>query len=195
MSEHVDVKKKDTLPLEDATDLLLALLYAPGASDSLAEPIEGRTRMQKLMFLLHQDVGPKQLVQEAKEYEYDAYKMGPYSKELTKTLEELQSAGIIKTERLEYVLTDDTDPSTEEIDSDPSTSEGKRVESLRYKLSHFGRDIAKQIWEGLTEQQQDGLKEFKSYFNSLSLRQLLIFTYDRFPDFTTESVIKDDLEH
>jgi hypothetical protein len=34
---------------------------------------------------------------------------------------------------------------------------------------------------------------FKAFFNSLSLRQLLIFTYENFPEYTVESTIKKGL--
>ena len=193
MTESANGANSNQLPLEDATDLLLALLYAPGSSSSFGEPIEGRTRLQKLMFLLQQDVGPKELISEAQEYGYTPYKMGPYSQRLTQVLEELQSAGIIKAERLEYLLTDDSDPGLEGADVDPPEAEHKRVESLRYHLSELGEEIAEKIWRGLSEEKREGLSEFKEFFNSLTLRQLLIFTYDRFPRYTSESIIRENL--
>ena len=42
------------IAIESFTDLLIALLYAPGRTGAANEPIEGRTRIQKLLFLLQQ---------------------------------------------------------------------------------------------------------------------------------------------
>lgn len=193
MSPQTHDHGAEVLPLEDSTDLLLALLYAPGKSGTVGEPIDGRTRIQKLVFLLQQDVGPQQLVEEAKEVEYTPHKMGPYSIDLAKVLEELVSAGIVKTERLEYVLTDDSDPESDKADVDSPGNGDARVQSLRYRLSEFGMEIAERIWLGLPGQMREELSDFKSFFNSLKLRQLLIFTYDRYPQYTIKSIIREDL--
>lgn len=178
-------------PLEASTDLLLCLLYAPGKSGRAGEPIDGITRLQKLMFLLQQGVGPKQLVDDAIQYGYKAYKMGPYAGELQRDISDLQAAGIILTERLEYWLPDDADVTPgSDLDSDRGS---KRVESSRFKLSPLGMRIGTDLWELLNSTQQDELQHFKQFFNSLSLRQLLIFTYERFPKYTSASTIKNQL--
>lgn len=181
--------------VENAMDLLLTLLYAPGKGDTKAEPIEGITRLQKLVFLLQQDVGPRQLVEEANQAAYEPYKMGPYSAQMRSDLEELVSAGIVVTERLNYWLSDDGDERPDEIaDFDSPTRETKRVESNRYSLSRDpGLDIGKELWESLPLQTRDELTKFKQFFNSLSLRQLLIFTYEKFPAYTEASTIKTQL--
>lgn len=182
----------DVEGIEDSTDLLLTLLYSPGDSSEFGEPIEGRTRMQKLMFLLQQDGEHSELVEEARGLDYDAYKMGPYSKDLTKNLEELESANIVKSERLKYWIRDDADPGTQEVDVESSGGK-EEVESEKYMLTDIGKKIAKDIWEKLGDDERQSMEEFKSFFNSLSLRQLLIYTYERFPEYTTESEIKDEL--
>jgi len=181
--------------VEDPTDLLLLLLYAPGRSREPGEPVEGVTRLQKLMFLLQQpDFGPAELVKEAKAYGYSPYKMGPFSTELRSAVAELQAAGIIKTERLVYVLNDDADSSGEpDPDLDAPVQRGRRVESQRFRLTALGVRIGQSLWSGLSNEQREGFSEFKTFFNSLSLRQLLIFTYERFPAYTTASEIKDEL--
>lgn len=183
------------LRVENAMDLLLTLLYAPGKSGTDAEPIEGITRLQKLLFLLQQDLGPKQLVKEAEAYRYKAYKMGPYSEQLRSDLEELESAGIVVTERLNYWLPDDGDGVPEKgADFDTPMRETKRVESYRFSLSpDLGQKIGKDLWGSLAPKEREGLAAFKAFFNSLSLRQLLIFTYEKYPKFTEASTIKKQL--
>lgn len=191
----------EPLGIENSMDLLVVLLYAPGRRQKVAEPIEGITRLQKLMFLLQQGIGPGELVQDAEAYHFDPYKMGPYAPQIIRDLEELQSAGIVSSQRLEYLLPDDSDVRTTEPSEcepptpwEPPTPRKKRVESVRYRLTQdLGMQVGEELWQSLSARQRDELARFKSFFNSLSLRQLLIFTYERFPDYTTESTIKEQL--
>lgn len=181
--------------VENSMDLLLTLLYAPGKRAKEAEPVEGITRLQKLMFLLEKGRGPKQLVDEAKAYGFEPNKMGPYSTRLRNDLEELESAGIVLTERLEYWLRDDGDCDSDESPVfDAPTWQTKRVESFRFSLSPDpGCKIGKELWESLGSKDREDLEAFKAFFNSLSLRQLLIFTYDKYPEYTGASTIKKQL--
>lgn len=183
------------LGIENSMDLLIALLYSPGKRQAQAEPIDGITRLQKLMFLLQQGVGPKQLVVDAEAYGFRPYKMGPYAPQIVRDLEELKAAGIVASTRLEYMLPDDTDEGTASLaDPDELIERTRRVESYRYFLTDdLGKQVGDELWRSLTPTQRDDLVRFKSFFNSLSLRQLLIFTYERFPDYTTESTIKGQL--
>ena len=176
--------------LETGSDLLIVLLYAPGKTDTDGEPIDGITRLQKLMFLLQQGVGPKQLVNDAIAYGYKPYKMGPYATGLQRDLNDLQAAGIIVTDRLNYWLPDDGDVSP---GGEQDTSGEKHVESFRFRLSELGLRIGKDIWNGLPDRHRHELKTFKRFFNALTLRQLLIFTYERFPAYTSASTIKHQL--
>ncbi len=192
--EHPD-SQSQPLRVENAMDSLLTLLYAPGKSGTDAEPIEGITRLQKLLFLLQQGIGPKQLVKEAEAYQYEAYKMGPYSEQLRSDLQELESAGIVVTKRLDYWLPDDGDGVPEKgADFDTPTRGTKRVESYRFSLSpDLGLKIGKDLWDNLTPKDREEIAAFKAFFNSLSLRQLLIFTYEKYPEFTEASTIKKQL--
>ena len=176
------------LGIENSMDLLIALLYSPGKRQTQAEPIEGITRLQKLMFLLQQGVGPKQLVQDAEAYGFRPYKMGPYAPQIVRDVEELTAAGIVASKRLEYMLPDDSDVATASLaDPDALPERTKRIESYLYFLTDdLGRRVGEELWASLAATQRDDLSRFKSFFNSLSLRQLLIYTYEKFPDYTTE---------
>ena len=190
------MEKSEQLRVETSMDLVITLLYVPGKK-GVAEPIEGITRLQKLMFLLQQreKFSPKDLVDLAKEYQYEAYKMGPYAKQLNQDLEELESAGIVVTERLDYWLPDDMDsPPEEDAIFDLPVTPKKRVQSSRFLLSKdLGLKIGQELWESLAPKLRKELSDFKHFFNSLSLRQLLIFTYEKFPEYTSESTIKEQL--
>ena len=178
------------IPVENGTDLLIALLYAPGKTSSEGEPITGATRLQKLFFLLREGEGPKRLVEQARAMGFQPYKMGPFSTELRDTVTELEAADILKTERLLYVIPDDRDISND----DPDDAGPAEVSSIRYGLTDsFGLRVGKALWASLAEDQQRDLSAFKRFFNGLSLRQLLIFTYEKYPQYTTHSTIRDQL--
>jgi uncharacterized protein YwgA len=74
------------------SDLLLLLLYAPGPSGEKNEPIKGKTRLQKELFLAQ-----KQLRDEgvSRPFSFMPYDMGPYSKELYNTIDWLVHKGLI----------------------------------------------------------------------------------------------------
>jgi uncharacterized protein YwgA len=184
------MSKQDKLKVENSMDLLLVLLYAAGKSGQFGEAIEGITRLQKLVFLLQQGKGPKTLIKMAEEYGYKPYKMGPYSENLREDIDNLIAAGIVKTERLKYLISDDSDGDDAGCDL---CEESKEVESLKFSLTEEGKKAGKELWESLNKKEQNGLSEFKSFFCSLTLRQLLIFVYDKFPDYTVKSEIKKKL--
>jgi hypothetical protein len=76
------------LPSElNRTDVLLLLLYAPGMSQQPNEPIAGRTRLQKELFLVQQQLrvhGVKSM------YSFRPYRRGPLSYELYNDLDWLK---------------------------------------------------------------------------------------------------------
>lgn len=182
----------EALNLENSMDLLLVLLYSPG-EETVAEPIDGITRLQKLYFLLKKGEGPKTLVELAKDYSFKPYKMGPFSEDILHDIDELIAANMIQTEKLTYHLTDDNDFNPNEGSDYEGYTDEQKIVSKRFKLTEKGEKIAKELWKNLEKDQQQSLIEFKSFFNSLSLRQLLVFVYDNFPEYTEESIIKDKL--
>ncbi len=184
---------KEDITIENSMDLLLVLLFAPGKRGE-EEPIEGITRLQKLIFLLREGKGPAELVQQAQEYEYKPYKMGPFSSELNQDIDELKSAGLLSTERLEYLLPDDgTESEYVEEEREASGRGRHKVKSSRFKLTDFGQRVAGDLFKGMSKSERADLEEFKSFFNSISLRQLLIFVYEKYPRYTTNSTIKKQL--
>lgn len=193
--ENVVDTPDSPLRIESSLDLLLVLLYASGQTAQTGEPIEGITRLQKLIFLLQQGKGPASLVQQAMEYSFQAYKMGPYTRELDEDLSALTSLGFLRTERLDYYIADDGDVTT--LDRETPTlrvrDPARKITSYRFRLTDDGRDVSEELWDTLSNRDQKELEEFKSFFNSLSLRQLLIFVYEKYPKFAEESEIKRKL--
>lgn len=184
----------NSLTVSDPSDVLLTLLYAPGKSGEHGEPIDGITRLQKLVFLF-QEEKLEGILKDIGEYEYNPDQYGPYSRQLINELEELKSAGIIKTDKLEYTFTDDSDdPGDFDADIDLPW-QTQTIESSRYYLSEpLGVQIGQELWGSLSEKQREQIKKFKTFFNSITLRQLLLYTYEKHSDYTGESVIRDELD-
>ena len=186
--------KEQPLHVENSLDLLLVLLYAPGKEGKMGESIEGITRLQKLMFLLQEGNGPEQLVKIAKEqFKFQPYKMGPYAESLRGDIDELLSVGLLQTDRLRYLITDDGDMSDEGIEYENYGQKDKTVESVRYSLTKIGMEVGNELWESMNEKSQQELIKLKAFFGALSLRQLLIFVYERYPNMTGESEIREEL--
>lgn len=179
----------EPLKVENSLDLLIVLLYAPGSTNKPGEPVSGITRLQKLVFLLKQGEGPEAVVESAKEFLYKPFKMGPFSQELYRDLDVLKSLGFLRTRKLEYLITDDDDPESD----DEASASSRVVESTQFELSGKGVCIGRDLFEGLKRRDREGLVEFKKFFNAIPLRQLLIFVYQKYPEFTTESTIRGKL--
>lgn len=72
-------------------DWILSLLFAGGRRRKYNEPIAGRTRLMKEIFLLWKRVGePSEL------FDFYGYKFGPHSDEVLQTLEGLVRSGFVE---------------------------------------------------------------------------------------------------
>src|SRR5207253_10014929 len=76
--------------------VLEILLYSPGNSGKINEPVSGRTRLQKETFLVQEDLrklGVKSL------YSFRPYKLGPLSYDLYNDLDWLKFEGVLSEEK------------------------------------------------------------------------------------------------
>jgi hypothetical protein len=85
------------------------------------------------------------------------------------------------------------DAEEHEIELDEGGKKRKVVESLKYRLTDNGMKAGKELWENIDEKSREELAKFKSFFGSLSLRQLLIYVYEKYPKMTGESEIRREL--
>jgi len=58
-------------------------------------PIEGRTRLQKMVFVIQQELSQTEDYSEDRFYEYFAYDYGPFSKELAEDIDEMIDADLL----------------------------------------------------------------------------------------------------
>ncbi|MBS3815630.1 MAG: helix-turn-helix transcriptional regulator [Hadesarchaea archaeon] len=142
--------------------LPLTLIHANGG-----EPVEGRTRLQKMIFLIQKQVEESAPLEE--EYNYFPYDYGPFSKDLYDDIDELVEEGLVK-ENLK----------TEEEDK----------KKYYYELTSKGREI---LEEELKTKELKELKkkieEIKSEYNEMNLPDLLEKIYSKYPEHAEKSVL------
>ncbi|MDS0297036.1 type II toxin-antitoxin system antitoxin SocA domain-containing protein [Halogeometricum luteum] len=131
------------------------------------EAVQGRTRFQKMVFLLQQQLETDSSIST---YDFEAYDYGPFSKGLYDDLDDLIDRGLVEETR-------------EEFDEDKALYE--------YELTEKGRDLAKRF-EDLKETNQvlNLSEELKDEFNQKNLSEVLDFVYSEYPEYTENSVLR-----
>ena len=167
-----------------APDLVLLLLAAPGPTAAPAGRIDGITRLEKLLFLVHKETDVPEAVQDP--FQFQPYNYGPYSKGVYEAVELLEEARLLREER---VLEGNTLDEMEEAFAIASEREG--VER-RFFLTEQGSAVA-----GLLARQHPDvfgkLAEVKQKYSSMPLRQLIRYVYSRYPDSAVQSRIRDQV--
>lgn len=142
----------------------LALLYAGDG-----ETIEGRTRMQKLVFLMQQYLDERdEDLFTSEEYEFIAYDYGPFSKELYDDLDSLSEQGHI-------------------VDSEEELRDGK--EKYDYEIQPTGVDVIenRKDKEGIQEILQLA-EDLKGQYNDVLLSELIDYVYSQYPEYAENSI-------
>ena len=62
-----------------------------------------------------------------------------------------------------------------------------------YVISRLGEDIFHKLNSKISQEKLDAIDDFKKFLNDLTYDELLVFTYISFPEFTTESGIKEKI--
>ena len=141
-------------------DILLMLLLAEGKSGTINEPIKGKTRLQKELFLSQKklkDSGVSEL------YSFRPYHYGPYSKEIYYDIKWLKKEGIV-----------------EEIPI--STTLGGTIR--QFKLTAEGiRKTKEMIEKRELSYQYNLIREIKKNYNSMNVVELVNLTHRKYPEY------------
>jgi len=187
--------------IKNKTQLVLTLLYAGvksirGEQDSIG--IEGITRLEKLLFLLKMEKGFLEDAENVDNFHYIPFKMGPWTNEVYDEIDFLESLGLVEkkqdkkktpadiayvNELLENSLLDKYQKNTY------SNNKGTDLFSLTTK----GKEKAIDIWNNLSDFERENLIEIKRKFNNMNLNQLLRYVYNKYPEYSKESEIRDAL--
>jgi hypothetical protein len=173
---------------------LLALLYAGGQDTK----IEGITRLEKLLFLLKQEKGFLANVNPENDFKFFPFRMGPWTNEVYDEVDFLESLGLLSKETDAKSTPADTASLDELFDNMMLEKYQKNVSSNDkgteiFKLTKEGKEKALVIWNRLTVSEKNGIIDLMQKFNKINLRQLLRYVYQKYPQYATESEIKDSL--
>lgn len=180
----------------------MLLLYAPDASGRKKAPIQGQTRLMKMVFLFNKEL-KKQFqkdgnINDTVFPEFKAYDYGPYSAQVYADLEFLVNMGFVEVDE----ATDGEISEEERSEFDYWTATGSADDDVdlnqlgkTFQLSSMGSNFVEKKREswGITPNQLKLLTEFKTRCCEASLRNLLRYVYTRYPEMTDKSKIKDDV--
>lgn len=192
------MNKKDM----NSKDLLLSFLYSPGQTDEYNEPIVGRTKLTKMMYLFEKQIYNK-FFKDSIEIalpDFQPYYFGPFSKQLFDDLTFFESVGLIVANETNIPLSvadkveleNAFDESIiDEWDEARFEDEEEFFESS-YTLSDGGKKyVAEKVWDEFSQVQKDKLKAFKAQINTISLDALLRYVYTKYPEDAKKSLIAD----
>jgi hypothetical protein len=183
-------------------DILLLLLYSDGVTEQLNEPIKGRTRLVKMLFLFckeglnHFKAGTE--INDDNFYSFFPWYYGPFSQEIYDDINFFQLRDFIELKNIE---SDNLNISFEEasyytnltgltIEQDTDRDSFMEQEIC---LTEKGKLFTESLYKELTVSQKHILKQFKKKFNSTPLKAILRYVYKTYPDTTENSVIRDNI--
>jgi len=183
-------------------DLLLLFLYAPGATGQLLEGIRGRTRLTKLLFIfkeeIYKDFSFNVTIEESRLPNFYPWNYGPFSSDVYTDIDFFTHIKFVKIRKCENIP-----PSTEEAEEysywendigidNEVTATSEFYEEL-IELEPLGKQYieSKGIWERLSDKQQSALSTFKHRFAKAPLKAILKYVYDKYPEMTSKSKIKN----
>ncbi len=192
--------KKDQR-IDTRKDILLLLLYAPTRGGKVNEPITGRTRLVKMLYVFRKEAlqhfrrGTS--VDENNFYQFFAWNYGPFSIDVYDDLTFFQLNGFIETN----ASTEDALPESAaewELWLNAADEAGEETffqvfQEDIFRLTDKGKKFAEGLWNTLTSEQQGLLIEFKTRFSTAPLRSILQYVYEKYEDMTAKSQIKDDI--
>ena len=150
-------------------ELVALLLYVPGQTGNIGEPILGRTRLMKMVFLLLKEGGLE------KEFtlptNFKPYKYGPFDSEVYDALEALRALDIIEKsaeEKLPEV--------PEDVDETYDTN-------TEYKLTPAGVAKVQRIASEVPLDVMRKISNYKMSYNKKPLVEILHYVYRKFPEY------------
>lgn len=187
--------------INNRKDVLLLLLYSPGKSNEYNEPIVGRTRLVKMLFLFKNEAlqhfrrGTD--VNESNFYEFFAWDFGPFSTQVYDDLTFFMLQGFIESTLTEEESLPESaaewDLWLERTGTKESVDAIEMFQEESFKLTEKGALFTRRLYEALSGTQQELLKTFKSKLSTAPLRAILKHVYTKYEDMTSHSKIKDDV--
>lgn len=173
-----------TQPLE-TDDAIILVLGARGGKERPGY-LEGVTRLEKLIFLLERETPVREWMTET--VDFRSYRFGPFSSKVYEAADTLAAAGLIRdSARRANDVEDRWESMTAIVDEvDPYTTR-------TFELTERGRKYYAALLAELPPEAEQVLTDFKTKFGRLPLRSLVKYVYERYPQFTDRSEIRDEI--
>jgi len=187
--------------IDNRRDLLLLLLFSPGARTDVNEPIVGRTRLVKMLFLFKAEVlthfhkGTSIAPEEF--YSFFPWDFGPFSTDVYDDLTFFILRGFVESSDTETEPLPESAQEWEQwlqnAEVDEATDSFGEYHEESFRLSDKGADFASHLYESLSQSQKEVLRTFKARTSRAPLRALLRYIYETYPDMTTRSRIRSEV--
>ena len=187
--------------INNRKDILLLLLYSPGVKQEFNEPIKGRTRILKMLFLFREEAlkhfQKNTDINDDNFYEYFAWKFGPFSEQVYDDITFFLLRDFITSQDSEGDILPEAilEERHWQFISGSHSSDGQEgyqefIEEkflLTDKGIKFTRD---KLYSNLSQSQKNLLINFKKKLNSASLRTILNYVYENYPSMTKKSQLR-----
>lgn len=174
-------------PVLETDDAIVLVLGSPGGSERPGY-LDGVTRLEKLIFLLERETPVREWMTDKADFR--SYRFGPFSSKVYEAADTLAAAKLIRDSASQAGSVEDRWESVtalmDERDVDPYTTR-------TFELTDRGKNYYAALLSELPPNAEQVLEDFKSRFARLPLRQLVRYVYERYPQFTDRSEIRDDI--
>lgn len=177
---------KQPVEIDDAIVLLLGLGDEPEGTKGR---VRGVTRLEKLLFLAKEETDSSDWLDEDPNFE--PYNFGPFSRKVYEAVDMLASAGLLVDSARRAKDTDDTWEERFVISTD--TDAGDPFRTRDFQLTDRGWKYFQALLDEIPPQFIEQLATLKSKFGALPLRQLVRYVYQRYPAYTEQSIIRDEI--
>lgn len=169
----------------ETDDMIVLLLGAPGGSEAPGH-LDGVTRLEKLVFLLEHETPARTWATEVADFR--SHRFGPFSAKIYQAVDSLWAYELLKDSAR---VSDNTEDRWEAVnvvgnELDPYTT--RTFELTERGFRYYAALIAE-----LPDDAEAILTRFKERFANLPLRQLVRYVYERYPEFTDKSEIRDQV--
>ena len=183
--------------LDNRRDVLLLLLYSPGRKESINEPVTGRTRLTKMLFLFKMEALPHFRkgtdINEENFYEFFPWRFGPFSTQVYDDLTFFVLRGFIQpSESQESALPESAEEWERWLSSvvEEGADEPDEYLEEEFTLTDKGVQFTRVLYDQLSQSQKRLLREFKHRSSSVPLRTLLRYVYKQSPEMVESSEIR-----
>lgn len=190
-----------SLRIDNRRDVLLLLLYSPGKTDAVNEPITGRTRLMKMLFLFKEEAMKHFRagtgITDENFYEFFAWNFGPFSRDVYDDLMFFELRGFVVTNAADEEPLPESAAEWEQwlmlSRSDSDDESVSEYDEQTFRLTEKGQTFTAELYSSLSANQRRLLREFKARLAVVPLRALLKYVYENYASLTTHSQIKESV--